>query len=124
MRHEGLFEYVHEYVQTAKPELRVRLAHAPLFAVIVCRKFAIAAAFSWHLPHRKNAAAIIRRDVRRKAITLQARRSADTVHGLRGDRKFLLTERPRPPLRPQPHPRTQSPPHARRTPKMSGRGRR
>jgi hypothetical protein len=28
----------------------------PVFAVIVCRKFAIAAAFSWHLPHHKNAA--------------------------------------------------------------------
>jgi len=27
------------------------------FAVIVCRKFASAAAFSWHLPHRKSAAA-------------------------------------------------------------------
>jgi hypothetical protein len=26
---------------------------SPLFAVIVCRKFATVAAFSWHLPHHK-----------------------------------------------------------------------
>jgi hypothetical protein len=32
----------------------------PLFAVIVCRKFATVAAFSWHLLHHKNAAAINR----------------------------------------------------------------
>ena len=29
---------------------RMRLVGSPLFAVIVCRKFATAAAFSWHLP--------------------------------------------------------------------------
>src|ERR1700687_3838633 len=32
---------------------RMRHVGSPLFAVIVCRKFATAAAFSWHLPHHK-----------------------------------------------------------------------
>jgi hypothetical protein len=39
----------------------MRHVGSPLFAVIVCRKFATAAAFSWHLPHHKNAAAMNRR---------------------------------------------------------------
>jgi hypothetical protein len=29
----------------------------PVFAVILCRKFAIATVFSWYLPHRSHAAA-------------------------------------------------------------------
>jgi len=32
---------------------RIHHVGYPLFAVIVCRKFATAAAFSWHLPHHK-----------------------------------------------------------------------
>jgi hypothetical protein len=31
----------------------MRHVGSPLFAVIVCRKFATAAAFSWYLPHQK-----------------------------------------------------------------------
>jgi hypothetical protein len=46
----------------AKPEsvspLRVRHVGSAVFAAILCRKFANAAVFSWHLPHHKNAAAI------------------------------------------------------------------
>jgi hypothetical protein len=50
---------------TAKPEpgiraSRMRHVGSSLFAVMVCRKFASAAAFSWHLPHHKNAAAMNR----------------------------------------------------------------
>jgi hypothetical protein len=37
----------------------MRHVGSPLFAVIVCRKFATVAALSWHLPHHKNAAALI-----------------------------------------------------------------
>ena len=39
-----------------------RLHHvgSSLFAAAMCRKFATAAAFSWHLPHHKNVAAINR----------------------------------------------------------------
>jgi hypothetical protein len=31
----------------------MRHVGSPVFAVVVCRKFATAAAFSWHLPHHK-----------------------------------------------------------------------
>jgi hypothetical protein len=34
----------------------MRHVGSPVFAVIVCRKFASPAAISWHLPHHKNAA--------------------------------------------------------------------
>jgi hypothetical protein len=37
----------------------MRHVGSALFAVIVCRKFATVAAFSWHLPHLKNAAGSI-----------------------------------------------------------------
>ena len=37
---------------------RMRHVGSPLFAVLMCRKFASEAAFSWHLPHHKNAARI------------------------------------------------------------------
>jgi hypothetical protein len=41
----------------------MRHVGSPLFAVIVCRKFATAAAFSWYLPHQKKC----RSDYRRKS---------------------------------------------------------
>jgi hypothetical protein len=34
----------------------------PVFAVILCRKFATAAAFSWYLPHHSDVAALDRRE--------------------------------------------------------------
>jgi hypothetical protein len=37
----------------------MRHVGSPLFAAVVCRKFAAVAAFSWHLPHHKNAARLI-----------------------------------------------------------------
>jgi hypothetical protein len=37
----------------------------PVFAVILCRKFATAAVFSWHLPQRSHAAALTRRELRK-----------------------------------------------------------
>jgi hypothetical protein len=53
---------------TAKPGSAFAFAQAScriaFFAVILCRKFAAVAAFSWHLPHHKNAAAINRRELR------------------------------------------------------------
>jgi hypothetical protein len=58
----------------------VRHVGLPVFAVILCRKFATAAVFSWHfslhLPHHKNAAALNRRELRncRKMIGASAMR--------------------------------------------------
>jgi hypothetical protein len=37
----------------------------PVFAVILCRKFATAAVFSWHLPHHSHATALNRRELRK-----------------------------------------------------------
>jgi hypothetical protein len=37
---------------------RKRHVGLPLFAVLMCRKFASVAALSWHLPHHKNAAEV------------------------------------------------------------------
>jgi hypothetical protein len=43
----------------------MRHVGSPVFAVILCRKFATAATFSWHLPHHSDAAALDRRELRK-----------------------------------------------------------
>jgi hypothetical protein len=53
VRHEGPFEYVHDSTAGMYLPSRMRHVGSPLFAVIVCRKFATVAAFSWYLPHQK-----------------------------------------------------------------------
>jgi hypothetical protein len=58
VRHEGPFKYVHEGKAKSRPADAHASCRIVLFAVIMCRKFATVAAFSWHLPHPKNAAAI------------------------------------------------------------------
>jgi hypothetical protein len=43
----------------------MRHVELPVFAVILCRKFATAAVFFWHLSHHSDAAALNRREFRK-----------------------------------------------------------